>query len=43
VEGSDTLAVDSFELMAALLEPTGIGPEKFTRAPNPNTQLLFCN
>ena len=35
--------LDSFELMAALLEPTGIGPEKFTRAPNPNTQLLFCN
>jgi hypothetical protein len=43
VEGSDTLAVDSLELMAALLEPIGIVLEKFTRAPYPNTQLLFCN
>jgi hypothetical protein len=43
VEGFDTLAVDSFELMAALLDPTGIGPEKSTPAPYPNTQLLFCN
>jgi hypothetical protein len=33
VEGSDTLAVDSFELIDALLDPTGIGPEKFTLAP----------